>query len=108
MHPLTIMLTELRQGIIPPNRKPRRNIIPRPPTPPRQPRLTPPKRPRLPPPDPPMNPRPTGCRGVPPRLEIKTMETKKKLDALQRKADEFRKQLSLHSIDAVQTRPSTL
>jgi hypothetical protein len=28
------------------------------------------------------------------------METKKKLDALQRKADEFRKQLSLHTIDA--------
>ncbi len=92
MHPLTIMLTELRQGIIPPNKKQRRNLIPRPPTPP--------KRPRLPPPDPPMNPRPTGCRGVPPRLEIKTIETKKKLDALQRKADEFRKQLSLHTIDA--------
>lgn len=100
MHPLTIMLTELRQGIIPPNKKQHRNLTPRPPTPP--------KRPRLPPPDPPMNPRPTGCRGVPPRLEIKTKETKKKLDALQRKADEFRKQLSLHSIDAVQTRPSTL
>lgn len=87
MHPLTIMLTELRQGIIPPNKKQRRNLIPRPPTPP--------KRPRLSPPDPPKNP---------PRkksaLEIKTMETKKKLDALQRKADEFRKQLSLHTIDA--------
>lgn len=83
------MLMELRQGIIPPNRKPRRNLIPRP--------LTPP---RLTPPDPPKNPRPTGCRGVPPRLEIKTKETKKKLDALQRKADEFRKQLSLHVIDA--------
>ena len=87
MHPITIMLTELRQGIIPPNKKQRRNLIPRPPTPP--------KRPRLSPPDPPKNP---------PRkksaLEIKTIETKKKLDALQRKADEFRKQLSLHSIDA--------
>ena len=103
MHPLTIMLTELRQGIIPPNRKPRRNIIPRPPTPPRQPRLTPPKRPRLPPPDPPKKKTPKKSA-----LEIKTMETKKKLDALQRKADEFRKQLSLHTIDAVQTRPSTL
>ena len=95
MHPLTIMLTELRQGIIPPNKKQRRNLIPRPPTPP--------KRPRLPPPDPPKKKTPKKSA-----LEIKTIETKKKLDALQRKADEFRKQLSLHSIDAVQTRPSTL
>ena len=95
MHPLTIMLTELRQGIIPPNKKQRRNLIPRPPTPP--------KRPRLSPPDPPKKKTPKKSA-----LEIKTMETKKKLDALQRKADEFRKQLSLHSIDAVQTRPSTL
>lgn len=84
MHPLTIMLTELRQGIIPPNKKPRRNLIPRP--------LTPP---RLTPPNPPKNPRPK--KSV---LEMKTKETKKKLDALQRKADEFRKQLSLHVIDA--------
>lgn len=90
MHPLTIMLTELRQGIIPPNRKPRRDLIPRP--------LTPPKRPRLSPPDPPKKKTPKKSA-----LEIKTKETKKKLDALQRKADEFRKQLSLHVIDAVQT-----
>lgn len=88
MHPLTIMLTELRQGIIPPNKKPRRNLTPRPLTPPRQPHEGTPLG------------TPTKKRVAPSRLEMKTKETKKKLDALQRKADEFRKQLSLHTIDA--------
>jgi hypothetical protein len=92
MHELTTILHELRQGVVRPTMKARRQLIQRPPTPPRRPRLTPP--------DPPKKTLSMGCRGVTPRLEIKTKETKKKLDALQKKADEFRKQLSLHSIDA--------
>lgn len=85
MHELITILHELRQGVVRPTMKARRQLIPRPPTPPRRPRLTPP--------DPPKKP----CLS---RLEIKTNETKKKLDELQRKANEFRKQLSAHSINA--------
>ena len=84
MHPLTTILHELRQGVVRPTMKAHRQLTPRPPTPPKRPRLTPPKN----------TPRKKSA------LEIKTMETKKKLDAMHRKADEFRKQLSLHSIDA--------
>ena len=87
MHPLTMMLTELRQGVVRPSRKSNRKLTPRPPTPPRRPRLTPP--------DPPKKPLLKKSA-----LEIKTNETKKKLDELQRKANEFRKQLSAHGIDA--------
>jgi len=87
MNPLTIMLTELRQGVVRPTMKTRRKLKPRPPTPPRRPRLIPP--------DPPKKLPRKKCS-----LQMKTNETKKKLDALQKKADEFRKQLSLHSIDA--------
>lgn len=80
MHPLTIMLTELRQGVVRPTRGHARNLTPRPPTPPR--------RPRSDAYDPPVKTRSKKCS-----LEVKTKATKKKLDALQKRADEFRKQL---------------